>query len=75
MCAVDITPDEAAALAHALTLHVKHLDALLGPNACWPQERERMVALFSRLRRVALPLIDDDPDDCPNVYADDADFF
>lgn len=75
MTAIDISAEEAGALAHALQMQVRYLDTLLDENTTWPAERRNMVALFSRLRRVALPLIDDDLDACREVYADDAEFF
>lgn len=71
---IDISPDEAAALAYALTRHVRNLDRLLGKNAQWPRERRGMVSLFARLRRHALSDIED-IDGCLEVYRDDRDFF
>ncbi len=74
---IEVNESEAGALAYALQKHVTAMDRLLGSNACWPSERRKMLALFWRLRRAALPPRDDieDCDDCREVYANDHEFF
>lgn len=77
MSSIEISESEAGALAYALQKHVAALDCLLGDNACWPSERRKMLRLFTRLRRAAVPSDDDikNIDDCRDVYADDHEFF
>jgi hypothetical protein len=68
MSSIEISESEASALAYALQKHVTAMDRLLGGNACWPSERNKLLQLFTKLKRAALPIAPDDADDDWRVY-------
>ncbi len=47
--ALDINPDQAAAILYALEKHLHHCDELLGKNYEWPRERKIIEAMINRI--------------------------
>ncbi len=68
MTSIEISEAEAAVVAYALQRHIAHVDKLLAFNSEWPSERRKMLQLFNRLKRAALPIAPDDADDDWRVY-------
>jgi hypothetical protein len=68
MSSIEISESEAAVVAYALQRHIAHVDKLLVFNSEWPTERRKMLQLFTRLKRAALPIGPDDADDDWRIY-------